>query len=340
MKRSMALVVFAFLLISLFSVPSTPSHAQEKVYKFRYADMVPPSHTRARVTEAWIKEIEKRSNDRIKISYFPSNTLTPPAQTYDSITKGIADMGSSVLGYSAGRFPLSEVLTLPLGFKDGKQATHLADAYYKKFQPKEFSDTKTLMLYGGASCMFMTVKPLTKTEDLKGMRIRVLSECADIAKAVGASPVTMPVTEAYDGLQKGLMDGILISVETLKSYRFGELIKTVLDNPAFSYAVSFFVSMNKQKWESLPKDLQKVIESVNDDFVGRYADNWFEGEKDGLEYGISKGAKVVKVPPDEQARWSEKMKPMHDEYVKMAKSKGLPGEEALKFCLDYIKQHP
>jgi TRAP-type transport system periplasmic protein len=340
MKRIIGLAVFIFLLISLFFVPSTPSYAQEKVYKFRYADMVPPSHTRARVAEAWMKEIEKRSNDRIKISYFPANTLTPPGQTYDSITKGIADMGSSVLGYSAGRFPLSEVLTLPLGFKDGKQATQLASAYYKKFKPKEFADTKTLMLYGGASCMFMTAKPIAKTEDLKGMRIRILSECADIAKAVGASPVTMPVTECYDGLQKGLMEGILISVETLKSYRFGELIKTVLDNPAFSYAVSFFVAMNKSKWEALPKDLQQVIESVTEDFIPKYAQNWLEGEKEGLEYGISKGAKVVKVSPEEQAVWAAKMKPIHDEYVKMAKSKGLPGEEALKFCLDYIKQNP
>ena len=340
MKRCIGLASFALLLVSIFSVPSTPSFAQEKQFKFRYADMVPPSHTRARVTEAWIKEIEKRSKDRIKISYFPSNTLTPPGQTYDSITKGIADMGSSVLGYSAGRFPLSEVLTLPLGFRDGKQATQLAYAYFKKFQPKEFGDTKTLMLYGGAACMFMTAKPLTKTEDLKGMRIRVLSECADIAKAVGASPVTMPVTESYDGLQKGLMDGILISVETLKSYRFGELIKAVLDNPAFSYAVSFFVSMNKQKWESLPKDLQQVMESVTEEFVSKYGDNWLEGEKEGLEYGISKGAKVVKVSAEEQARWSEKMKPIHEEYLKMTKSKGLPGEEALKFCLDYIKQNP
>ena len=340
MRRCIGLALVHLLLVSLFFIPSTPSYAQEKVYKFRYADMVPPSHTRARVTEAWIKEIEKRSNGQIKISYFPANTLTPPGQTYDSITKGIADMGSSVLGYSAGRFPLSEVLTLPLGFKDGKQATKIAYAYYKKFQPKEFADTKTLMLYGGASCMFMTAKPIAKTEDLKGMRIRILSECADIAKAVGCSPVTMPVTECYDGLQKGLMEGILISVETLKSYRFGELIKTVLDNPAFSYAVSFFVSMNKQKWESLPKNLQQVMESVTEEFVDKYGDNWLQGEKDGLEYGISKGAKHVKVSAEEQARWTEKMKPIHDEYVKMAKSKGLPGDEALKFCLDQIKQNP
>jgi len=340
MKRSMSLTLVIVLLMAVSFVPSGPLHAQEKVTKLRYADMAPPSHPRSKLTVEWCKDVEKRTNGMIKISYFPGGTLCPPSQVYDSVTKGIADIGSSLMSYSAGRFPLTEVISLPLGFRDGYQATKLSNAYYKKFQPKEFVDTKVMTLYAGGYCRFMTTKPISKTEDLKGLRIKANAEIVDIVKAVEAAPVTMPVTETYDGLQKGLLDGILLSVDTLKSYRLGELMKTVLENHALSYGVGLFVVMNKAKWESLPKNLQQIVDAVNEEYVEKYAKDWVDGEKEGLDYGISKGVKVVAVSKEEQAKWAEKMKPIYDKYVNMTKTKGLPGDEALKFCLDYIKAHP
>ena len=340
MKRSMSLIVVIVLLTAVSFVPCGPLHAQEKVTKLRYADMAPPSHPRSKLTAEWCKDIEKRTNGMIKISYFPGGTLCPPSQVYDSVTKGIADIGSSLMSYSAGRFPLTEAISLPLGFRDGYQATKLSNAYYKKFQPKEFADTKVMTLYAGGYCRFMTTKPISKTEDLKGLRIKANAEIVDIVKAVDAAPVTMPVTETYDGLQKGLLDGILLSVDTLKSYRLGELMKTVLENHALSYGVGLFVVMNRAKWESLPKNLQQIVDAVNEEYIEKYAKDWVDGEKEGLDYGISKGVKVVPVSKEEQAKWAEKMKPIYDKYVNMTKTKGVPGDEALKFCLDYIKAHP
>jgi TRAP-type transport system periplasmic protein len=340
MKRIIGSTLFIVALTVIFFVTGSPLSAQDKVIKLRYSDFAPPSHSRSKLTAEWCKEIEKRTNGRISVTYFPGGTLTPPGQTYDSVTKGIADIGSSLMSYSAGRFPLSEVLSLPLGFKDGHQATKLAYAYYKKFQPKEFADTKVMMLYAGGHCSFMTVKPIGKTEDLKGLRIKANAENADIARAVGAAPVTMPVTETYDSLQKGLLDGILLSVDTLKSYRLGELLKSVLENHAFSYGVGLFVTMNKAKWESMPKDLQQIVEAVNDEYIDKYGKVWAEGEKEGLDYGISKGLKVIRVSKEEQAKWAEKMKPVFDDYIKMTKSKGLPGDEVVKFCQEYIKANP
>jgi TRAP-type C4-dicarboxylate transport system substrate-binding protein len=172
------------------------------------------------------------------------------------------------------------------------------------------------------------------------LRIKANAEIVDIVKTVDAAPVTMPVTETYDGLQKGLLDGILLPVDTLKSYRLGELMKTVLENHALSYGVALFVVMNKAKWESLPKNLQQIVDAANEEYIERYAKDWVDGEKEGLDYGISKGVKVVTVSKEEQAKWAEKLKPIYDKYVNMTKTKGLPGDEALKFCLDYIKAHP
>jgi TRAP-type transport system periplasmic protein len=340
MKKCLGSGVVIIFLAIIFFLANTPLYGQDKVIRLRYADITPAAHKRSKLTVEWCNEIEKRTNGRVKITYFPGSTLAPPMQVYDSTVRGIADIGQSLMSYSPGRLPLTEVLSLPLGFTSGYQATRLANEYYKKFQPKEFADSKVMLLHASGSCIFMTRKPIQKTEDLKGLRIKVNSENADIAHAVGAAPVTMPVSETYDGLQKGLLDGMLLSVETIKGYKFGEVIKTALENHAFSYSTGLFVIMNKARWDSFPKDIQQIIEKVNEEYVEKYGKLWNELEKEGKDYGISKGVTFVQVPKEEQAKWAEKMKPIFDQYVKEIKAKGLPAEEALKFCQDYLKKNP
>ena len=77
-------------------------------------------------------------------------------QVNDNTVKGVVDVGTNLLVYSPGRLPLSEVLQQPLGYKSGYQATKLANAYYKKFKPKEFDDVHVLFLHGAAPAFIFT----------------------------------------------------------------------------------------------------------------------------------------------------------------------------------------
>ena len=95
------------------------------------------------------KDIETATSGRVKVSTFPGNTLTPPMQAYDAVVKGIADLAGCLLAYAPGRLPLSEVLQQP-SVPEWLPATKLANAYYKKFQPKEFDDVKVMYLHGAA----------------------------------------------------------------------------------------------------------------------------------------------------------------------------------------------
>src|SRR5512134_1422401 len=114
--------------------------AAAKTVELNYATFFPATHAHTLLAIEWGKEIEKRTNGAVKANMFAGATLTPADQTFDSVTKGIADVGMSVASYSKGRFPLSEVIDLPLGYTSGLQATRLANAYFQKFQPKEFAD--------------------------------------------------------------------------------------------------------------------------------------------------------------------------------------------------------
>ncbi|HEY3276068.1 MAG TPA: TRAP transporter substrate-binding protein [Syntrophorhabdaceae bacterium] len=339
-KRFGTMWLCSGMIMAVLLFGSYPAHAQEKVVKLRYSNFFPPVHPISKLSDEWCKEIEKRTNGRVKFTYFAGGTLTPPMQTYDSTVKGIADVGQALLAYAPGRLPLSEVLQQPLGYTSGYQATKLANAYYQKFKPKEFDDVKVMYLHGAAPGIFHTKKVINSIDDIKGLRIKANAENADIVSAVGGAPVTMPITETYDALQKGLCEGILLPIEALKGWRFGEVVKTSLENYAVSYMTSMYVVMNKNKWNSLSREDQATIEKVNEEWIEKQGKLWNQLDKEAKEYAIQKGVKFIKASKEEEAKTAAKMKPIQEKYVKAMKAKGLPGDETMKFCLDYIKTHP
>jgi TRAP-type transport system periplasmic protein len=340
MKKLSLALCFMVLMLFALSFFVSPAQAQEKVIKLRYSNFFPPVHPISKLSEAWCKEIEKRTNGRVQISYFPGNTLTPPMQTYDSTVKGIADIGQSLLAYAPGRLPLSEVLSLPLAYTSGYQATMLATAYYKKFQPKEFDDVKVMYLHAADPGLFSTRKVISSVDELKGLRIKCNTETAEICKVLGIAPLTMPITETYDAIQKGLGEGVFLPIEALKGWRFGEVVKVTLENYAVAYSPSMFVIMNKDKWNSIGKNDQQAIEQINQEWVEKQAILWNQLSKESREWAMQKGVKFVKASKEEEAKTAEKMKPVFAKYVSDMKAKGLPGDQALQFCLDYIKTHP
>ena len=343
MRRGLVLHAFwlgvVITLIGIFILP-TLSCAQEKVVKLRYSNFFPSVHAISKLSEEWCKEVEKRTGGRVKIVHFPAGTLTPPMQTYDGTVRGIADIGQALLAYVPGRLPLSEVLSLPLGATSGYQATKMANEYYKKFRPKEFNDVKVMYLHCCDPGFFSTKKVISSIDGIKGLRFKTNAENVGAVRALGGAAVTMPITETYDALQKGLLDGIYLPVETLKGWKFAEVVKTTIENYGSAWAGSMFVVMNKDRWNSLSKADQEAIETINEEWVERQGQLWNALSREGREYAIQKGVKFLRASKEEEARTAEKMKPVLAEYVKDMKSKGLPGDEALKFCLDYIKSHP
>ena len=306
-----------------------------------YSIFFPATHGNTILAAEWAKEIEKRTNGAVKITMFPGATLTPANQCYDGVVKGISDIGMSVLSYTAGRFPLTEVIDMPLGYTSGYQVTRLINAYYNKFQPKEFDDVKILYLHGhGPGVLHTNKKPVAKLEDLKGLKIRCTGTSSEVVKHLGGTPVAMPQTETYDALQKGVVDGVMSPVETLKGWKFAEVIKYTTLNYGSAYSIGFFVAMNKAKWNALPKDVQAVIQKVNEEWIEKTGRAWDEFDKIGIETTKAKGNQLITLSKKEDERWAGQVVPILGNYVERMKGKGLPGEEALKFCQDWLKKNP
>ena len=340
MKKRNVITLLALLMVFLFFLTSTPAQAQEKVMKLRLSSMWPPQHPLTKAFGEWGKEVEKATSGRITVSVYASSTLSPPMQVYDNTVKGVVDIGTSLLAYSPGRLPLSEVLQQPLGYRNGYQATKLGNAYFNKFKPKEFDDVKVMFIHGAAPGFIFTKNPVKSTADVKGLRIKANAENADIVKNLGASPVTMPVTETYDALSRGVVDGCLFPIEALQGFKIAEVVKTVIENYGVSYMTSMYVIMNKAKWNSISPADQKAIEKINEEYIERVGKMWVEMDNNAMNFAKGKGVTFLTVSKEDEAATTQKMQPILSDYVKMAKSKGLPGDEALKFCQDFLKKNP
>ncbi len=324
------LKAFLFLVLSVFIVSTAVSaHAADPI-KLTYSCFFPATHIQSKLAEAWSKEVEKRTGGKVVVEYFPGQTLTKGKVCYDGVVHGLSDVGFSVLGYTRGRFPLLEVIDLPLAYESGAQATKVANAVHQKFKDKVLSDVQVMYLHGhGPGLLHTKTKAVRKLEDIKGLKIRSHGTTAKVVKALGGTPVAMPMPETYTSLQKGVVDGAVYPIEANKGWKLGEVINYVtLDYPA-AYTTTFFVVMNKDKWKSLPDDAKKAIEAINKEWIEKHAKAWDDSDKEGLAFLKEKKKEIIKLDKKEGARWAEAVKPVFAGFVADMKKKNLPGKEAL-----------
>jgi TRAP-type C4-dicarboxylate transport system substrate-binding protein len=338
-RRSLALMTGLFLFFTLLLGVTGMSLAQDPI-KLTYSCFFPPTHIQAQLAKSWCQEVEKRTNGKVIVEFFPGGTLTKAKQVYDGVVQGISDMGFCLFGYTRGRFPLMEVVDLPLGYPNGKVATKVANAVYQEFKPKELSDVKVMYLHAhGPGLLHTKEKPVKKMEDLKGLKIRSHGTTAKVVKALGGTPVAMPMPELYQSLQRGVVDGALYPVEVNKGWKMAEVVGYCTENASNSYTTTFFVVMNKDKWSELPKDAQKAILEINGEWVDKHGQAWDESDKLGYEALKSKGREIIKLSKEELERWGKATRPVLEEYVKEASQKGIPAQKALDFTKAALEKY-
>ena len=296
--------------------------------------------------QPWVKKVEEATKGKVKIDVFYSQTLVKGPDIWNAVKTGVADMGWCFHGYWPDMTPLSDVITLPsLPFIKAEKGSEVLWKLYERFPAiqREFRDVHVLQLWTSHPYFLITSKKQVKTlEDLKGLKIRTTGgPPTEEMKALGGVPILIPMPDNYLSLQKGVIDGMGAPWEAIHGFRLYEVVKYYTVVPLS--AVYFSMSMNKERWESLPKDIQAAITSVSGleaaKFWGR---NFFDTAEEGVEELIKKGGyEMVKytVPPEEQARWIKVAgEPLWNEWVKKMESKGRPeARQVLNATLELLK---
>jgi len=338
----MLVLVMALVLAGCSSTAS--SHGQDgqnaggqKAVELKLAHFFPGTHpAETELVQPWAEAIEEATNGQVKITSYPGQTLLKANEIYDGVVTGIADIGLSCFSYTRGRFPVLEAFELPgITYNNSKVASKVAWEGIKKLNPEEVQDTKLMMVLTTGPGDLFTKVPVRNLDDLQGLEIRATGLSAKTLEALGATPVAMPQSEAYEALSKGVVQGNLSPVEVLKGWRHAEVTDYLTRTP-FLYNTLFFITMNLDKWNSLPPDIQKAIEEVNEKYFEEVAMGlWDKQNEAALKWAVEEmGMEVITLPGEEAARWKELVRPIQEEFVAKMDEKGLPGQE----ILDTVKE--
>jgi TRAP-type C4-dicarboxylate transport system substrate-binding protein len=292
----------------------------------------------SKMSEAWCKEIETRTNGEVKFTYYAGGQLLKAPQVFDGVVNGIADIGFSNLAYTRGIFPEMEMCDLPLGMPSGWVSTYVANAFFEKYKPKEFDKVKVLYFSAcGPNLISTTTKPVKTLADLKGQTLRATGRIADTATALGATSRPMEIGETYEAVNRSVVSGVMLPLETMKTFRLGELLKYCTADWQVGNVYTFYAVMNKDKWKALPDNVKKVIDEVNAEWVEKMAQGWNNIDREGTEYFKSKGGSIIQLSDEEAGIWKKAVEPVIEAYYKEMSQKGLT-VDALKARAEFIYQ--
>ena len=338
LKKLVIIIVVFFVLMGLPYITDGRLGAAE--IKLSAASLWPAIHPNYKsLVDGWGSEIEKRTKSTVKVVGYPVGTLLTAKEIYEGVLRGIADIGISALAYTRGRFPLMEAIDLPMGYGTADVATKVANDLYRKYKPKELMDTHVCFLHAHGPGILATKKPVRKLEDLKGMRIRCTGLAAKVISKLGGVPVAMDQAQAYEALQKGVVDGTACPIEVLEEWKQGEHIKYVTLNYSSAYTTTFFTVMNLNKWNSLPRDIQGIISDINDEWIKKQAKLWDDLDKQSFPWLKEKGVEIIVQPPDESSRWEQAVLPLIDEFIVNKGRMGLPAKDVITDIKILIKQY-
>ena len=200
----------------------------------------------------WCAKIEAESGGRLKCQIFPSMQLGGTApQLYDQVRDGVVDIVWTLPGYNAGRFPSMEVFELPFMISDAHSASRAAWQFYEKHGRNEFRDVRPLAVHvHDAGYLHTRERPVRTLEDFRGMKLRAPTRQTNkLLAALGAAPVSMPVTGLADAMSKGVLDGAMVPWEVVPAVKVHEVARfhTETDpNVPALYTAVFLFAMNSK----------------------------------------------------------------------------------------------
>ena len=328
MKKSLSIMCMVLMVTLLLGSFFFKSPAQAQI-KLTYANFPPAPTFPCVQMERWKTEVEKRTAGKVAVQTFPGGTLLPAKNIFDGVITGTADIGNFAMSYQPGRFLISEAVDQPVGFASAKAASLALYDLIEKYNAKEFEKVKIITLFTCPPANIMTIKPVKSLKDLKGLELRVGGTQADIIKNLGGIPVAMPQSDTPEALQKGTVKGHVSSMEVLKDFNYAAYTPNATITNL--WVVTFAVVMNKDKWNSLPADVKKVIDDMRKEqalWTGQYVDDHV---LEAIKWSKEKyNLQIFELPASEKAEIPKALKPLIDGYAKRVTDQGLPGDQIIK----------
>jgi TRAP-type C4-dicarboxylate transport system substrate-binding protein len=323
LQATLVLAVFAASAIFCGAVSGTAAEIN-----LTYANFPPKITFPSVQMERWADEVEKRTDGKVSVQTFPGGTLLGGKAMYQGVIDGQADIGCMSMAYYPGVFPVVSVLEVPMGFTKATTASLTLLDIYEKYKPAAFDKVKVLTMFTCAPTNLMCKVPVRSLDDMQGLEVRGAGGASIVLERLGATPVSMPMPETPEALQKGIVKGLLSSLEVLMDFNFAELCRhqTILNAQVYPFAVI----MNMDSWNKLPDDVKQVFEDLKREqslWTGRYMD---EHVQKALEWSENKyDIDVYELSAEDKAEVRKRLAGMLEEWKERSSAKGVPVDKVV-----------
>lgn len=338
MRKKSRMFFIVIFFAAFFSGILMAGPASAEPIKLSYANFPPAPTFPCIQMERWKKEVEKRTAGKVLINTFPGSTLLGAKGMMDGVLAGQADIGCLCMAYQPGRFAITNATSLPLGIADARVGSLVLWDLYKKYKPESFAKVKVLTMFTTAPANIMSKVPVRNIKDIKGLDLRASGGAAQLLKAWGANQVGMPMSATPEALQKGVVQGLFSSLESMKDFNYAELCRYVTMTNTVIYP--FAVVMNMDKWNLLPEEVKKVLEDLGSEqaeWTGNYMDNHVNESVAWSKKTYQ--VEFIELSKEEKTMWDNALRPVTDKWIKDSNAKGYPGEAIVKDIQALIEKH-
>ncbi len=322
---------------------ATAAFAQDVTLRFHHF-LPPQSIVPKLVISKWAEDVQNASGGKIAVEIYPSMQLggTPP-QLIDQARDGIVDVVWTVVGYTPGRFPRTEVFELPFMMTDAPAASK---AFWQMFETHmaktEFKDLKILGTWVHGPGQIHSKNPITTVSDLRGVKIRGGSRTVNnLLVELGATPVGMPVPGVPEALSKGVIDATTLPWEVTTALKISELVgnHTEFGDKAL-YTLTFVLAMNRAKFDGLPDDLKKAInDSSGEAFSVFAATTQAAADAPARKLAADNGNNIIKLDDAQIGEWETAAEPIYAAWVAEMKDKGIDGQALIDEARNLISKY-
>jgi TRAP-type C4-dicarboxylate transport system substrate-binding protein len=329
MARKSVRCLVAGLCVALAS----PAWAQTEL---TMSNWVSPNHPVVKyIMEPWAAQVERATAGRVKIKMLPK-PIAAPNQHYDAVIGGQVDVAWSTYGYQPERFLPYLIAELPAL---GETAVHNGVALWRTHRAyiERIGIHKDVQHLGvmthGPGLMHHSKRFILNPDDLRGQKIRVGGDVPKlIVEAFGGVVITQPAPKSYEILSAGIADGIMFPMEALKSFNIASLVRYTSFVRGGLYSSSFWIAMNKKKFEGLPKADQDAVMSVSGEQFARLAGaGWDRSDAEGLEAMKAAGGRMQEVSPVFVAELRKLTERLEADYAAQMDKMGLAGRDVIRF---------
>ncbi|MDO6587929.1 TRAP transporter substrate-binding protein [Salipiger sp. 1_MG-2023] len=296
------------------------------------ANWLPPSHPLVSdLIVPMTEKIAEATGGEVTANILPA-PLGPPPAHFDFAVNGVADITFGVQGFTPGRFKTTNIVELPFL---GETAEAISVAYWRVFDAMlkdagEYDQVKVLGVFShGPGEIFVKEGDLSSPDVLKGKKIRVGGGIVhEVASALGAVPVEGPSTKAYELLSQGVADGIFFPYESVNFFKLIPQLDQAIAVPGGLYNTSFYVIMNKAKWDSLTPQQQEAIDSVTGEALARMAGKMWDAADAKGKAAMEGEIDIFPATEAQLAAWEGALSPLVQAKLDEAAETGIDAQAA------------